>query len=72
MFAVRGESGRAPACLQGVDQGGDLGVAEHRLLEGFDVADKADALGDVRGHGGLEGAAAYEGDDRVQVLGGDA
>lgn len=72
MLAVGGEGRRAAAGLQGADQGGDLGVAEDRLLEGLDVADKADALGDVGGHGGFEGAAADEGDDGVQVLGGDA
>lgn len=33
MLAVRGEGGRAAAGLQGAEQGGDLCVAEHRLLE---------------------------------------
>lgn len=33
MFAVGGEGRRAATGLQGADQGGDLGVAEDRLLE---------------------------------------
>ena len=33
VFAMSGEGGRAAAGLQGAEQGGDLGVAEDRLLE---------------------------------------
>lgn len=51
---------------------GVIATAEHRLLEGLDIADEADAFGDVGGHGGFEGAAADEGDDRMQVFGSDA
>lgn len=36
------------------------------------MADKADTLGHVGWDFGFEGAAANEGDDRVQVLGADA
>ena len=46
----------------------DFSCAEHRLLECLDIADKADALGDVGRHFGFEGAAADKGDHRVQVL----
>ncbi|MCY1216259.1 hypothetical protein D9M72_281310 [compost metagenome] len=38
----------------------------------MDIANKADALGDVSWHFGFEGAAAHERDDRMQMLGADA
>ena len=69
MLAVSGEGGRAAAGMQGMQHVVDFRLAEDRLLEGLDIADKADALGDVGRHFGFEGAAADEGDDRVQVLG---
>lgn len=72
MLAVGGEGRGAAAGLQGVQHGVYFGLAEYRLLERLDIADEANALGHVGWHFGFEGAAADEGDDRVQVLDADA
>lgn len=69
MLAVGGEGWRPAAGLQGVQHSVDFSHAEYRLLEQLDVADKADALSHVGRYFGFEGAAANEGDDRVQVFG---
>lgn len=65
MLAVGGERRRAAAGLQSVQHGVDFGLAA-------DIADKANALGHVGWHFGLEGTAADEGNDLVQMLGADA
>ena len=72
MLAVGGEGWRAAAGLQGLQHRADFGLAEYRLLERLDIPDKADALSHISRHFGFEGAAADEGDDRVQMLGADA
>lgn len=69
MLAVRSEGRRTAADMQGLQHGIDFSLAEYRLLERLDIADKTNALGHVGGHFSLEGAAADKGDHRVQVLG---
>lgn len=69
MLAVGGEGRRAAAGHKGLQHGIHFGLAEYRLLERLDIADKADALGDVGRHFGFEGAATNESDDRMQVVG---
>lgn len=68
MLAVGGECRCAAAGLQSAQHGADFGLAEHRLLERLDIANEADAFGDIGRHIGLEGAAADENDDGVQVF----
>ncbi len=72
MLPVRSKGRRTATGLQGAQHRVDFSLAEYRLLERLDIADKADALGHVGRHLGFEGAAANEGDHRVQVLGVDA
>lgn len=72
MLPVRSKGRRTAAGLQGVQHRVDFSLAEYRLLERLDVADKADALGHVGWHFGFEGAAANEADHRVQMFGADA
>ena len=50
----------------------ESGSRQWRLLKGLDIADEADALGDIVRHGGLEAAAADEGDYRMDVPGRNA
>lgn len=69
MLALGGGGRRASAGLQGLQHGVNFSLAEYRLLERLDIADKADALGDVVRHFGFKAAAADKGDHRVQVLG---
>lgn len=71
MLTVSSKGRRTAAGLQGVQHGVDFSRAKYRLLERLDIADKSDALGHVGWHFGFEGAAANEGDDRMQVLGVD-
>lgn len=68
MLALGSQGRSEAACLQGAQHGLDLRCAEYSLIEGLDVADKADALGDVGRHWRLQGRAANEGDYRVQLL----
>lgn len=49
-----------------------LRFVKHRPLKGLDIADTADALGDIVRHDGLEATAADEGDYRMDVLGRNA
>lgn len=68
MFTPGSERRRQAICLQGMQHGRHLRLAEHRLLKGLDVANPAHALGNIGRHCGLEGAAADKDDNRVHRL----
>ena len=68
MLVVGSERTVALPALQRLHHYTHLRFVKHRLLKGLDVADAADALGDIVRHDGLETATADEGDYRMNVL----
>jgi len=69
MLVVGSERTVPPPALKRPHHCTHLRVVKHRLLKGLDVADAADALGDIVRHDGFEAAATDEGDYRMDVLG---